>query len=73
MIPIMMIPIVVVAVIFMVPVTLMEGPALLVVIIVRVVPICSRVRRSPPNSRDPHIPSPYGVPISIDPSVARTW
>src|SRR5271165_6945338 len=66
-------PIVVVAVVFMLPVTFMVCPAPVVVIIVRVVPIRTRIGRSPPYSRDPYISSPVPVPIPIYPDVSRTW
>jgi hypothetical protein len=61
-----------VAVVFMVPVTFMQRPSLLVVIIVRVVPNRTGVGRPAPKSRHPQISSSDRVPISIDPSVART-
>jgi hypothetical protein len=67
-----MIPIVVVAVVLVIPMTLMVLPTAVVVIVMRVGPIRARIRRPAPYSRDPYIPCPGPVPISIDPGITRT-
>src|ERR1700733_8949858 len=65
-------PVVVVAVVFTIPVTLVVCPAPVVVVVVRVAPVGARIGRTPPHSGDPHIPSPRPVPISVYPDKART-
>src|ERR1700722_16259108 len=61
----------------MVPVALMHRPAVGVVIVVRVAPVSTRIRRSPPCTGDPHIPCSNPVPISIGPHITgsrdRRW
>src|SRR6201999_2527727 len=64
-------PVMVVAVIFMIPVTFMVGPSPVIVVVVAVSPISAAIGRSAPYSGDPHISAPVPVPISVNPSVAR--
>jgi hypothetical protein len=68
-VPIVMVPVV----ILMIPVPFMHLPALTVVIIVRVVPICPFVGRTVPAPCYPAIVMPMRSPIPLDPGVARTW
>src|SRR3984885_11571798 len=65
-------PIVVVAVVFMAPITLVEGLALRVVIVVRLGPVSASVRRPLPHSMPPLIPSAAPKPVAIDPGIAWT-
>jgi hypothetical protein len=65
-------PVMVVAVVFMIPVTLVVCPAPVVVVIVGVVPVCTRVWRPLPHSTSPLIPSAAPEPVAIDPGVAWT-
>src|SRR5277367_5565820 len=65
-------PVVMVAMVFMVPMTLMERPALMVVIIVRMVPVRSLIRGPLPYSGPPHIPSAVPVPVAVDPRIPWT-
>jgi hypothetical protein len=66
------IPVVVVTVIIVVPMTLIVFPAVVIVVIVRMSPICACVGRPAPYSGDPHISAAVPVPISIDPGITRT-
>jgi hypothetical protein len=60
-------------VIFMIPVPFMHLPALTVVIIVRMVPICPFIGRTGPAPCYPPIVMPMRGPVPLDPGVARTW
>src|SRR5277367_5716667 len=68
-----MMVVVMVAVVFVVPVSFMDLPALLVVIVMRMGPVGARVGRSLPNSRDPDIATATLSPVSVDPCVAFSW
>jgi len=57
-------------VIFVVPVSFVELPALLVVVIVRMIPVGSFVGRTVPASLNPAVVAAIGGPISIYPGVA---
>jgi len=59
-------------VIFMVPVAFMKLPSLLIVVVVRMVPICALVRRLFPAARDPLVVVAVGSPIALNPGVAGT-
>ena len=67
-----MTPVMVVAVVFMIPVTLVVCPAPVVVVIVRVGPVRTRIGWPAPHSRPPLIPSAAPEPIAIDPGIAWT-
>lgn len=58
--------------VFVIPVSFVELPALLVVIIVRVIPVGSFVGRTVPASLNPAVVVAIGGPISLDPGVAGT-
>ena len=58
-------------VVFVVPVALVHLPALLIVIIVRVIPVGAFVGRTVPVSLDPAVVVAVGNPISLHPGVAR--
>jgi hypothetical protein len=60
----------VIAMIFAIPVSFVELPSLLVVVIVRMAPIGTGVRRPVPTSGDPYVLSIPGAPIAIDPGVS---
>ena len=62
--------VVVIAMIIMVPVSFVEAPSLLVVVIVRMAPIGAGVRRPVPTSGNPYVLALSGAPITVDPSVA---
>jgi len=66
-------PVVVVAVIFMIPMALVVGPSTVIVVVVGVGPIGAGIGRSAPHSGGPHISASVPVPISIDPRVTRPW
>jgi hypothetical protein len=61
---------VVLVVIFVVPMAFMQLPALALVVIVRMVPIGTFVRRSVPTPRHPSVVMPVGSPIALDPGIA---
>jgi len=61
-----------VAVIFMVPVAFMKLPPLLIVIVMRMVPICALVRRLCPASSNPSVMVAVWGPIALNPGVAGT-
>jgi hypothetical protein len=65
-------PVMVVAVIFMIPVALMVGPSTVIAVVVAMGPISAGIGRSAPHSGDPDISAPVPVPISVDPRVTRT-
>lgn len=58
-------------VVLVVPVAFVHLPALLVMIIVRMIPVGAFVRRTVPVSPDPVVVAAIGGPISFDPGVAR--
>jgi hypothetical protein len=60
----------VIAMIVMVPVSFVELPSLLVMVIVRMAPIGAGVRRPVPTSGNPYVLSVSCAPIAIDPSVS---
>src|ERR1700730_2648293 len=64
---------VVLVVILMIPVPFMHLPALTVVIIMRMVPICPFVGRTIPAPCHPLIAMPMRRPVPVDPGIARTW
>jgi hypothetical protein len=53
-----------------VPMTFMQLPALLKVVIVRVVPVSSLVGRLVPPSGNPPVAMPVGLPIAVNPGIA---
>jgi hypothetical protein len=59
-----------IAVIIMVPVSFVEAPSLLVMVIMRMAPISAGVRRPVPTSWNPYIPSVSCAPIAVDPGVS---
>ena len=60
----------VIAMIVTVPVSFVEAPSFLVMVIVRMAPIGAGVRRPVPTSWNPYIPSVSCAPIAVDPSVS---
>src|ERR1700722_7223679 len=70
---IMVVLIVVVAVVFMIPMALMDRPALLVMVIVRMAPVRALIGRPLPRSTSPVIPSAVPGPRALGPNIARTW
>ena len=58
-------------VVFMVPVALVQLPALLVVVIVRVIPVASGEGRLNPVTSDPGIVTPVRCPVAFHPGVTR--
>lgn len=65
----MIIPVVFV-VIFVVPVTFVDMPSIRVVVIVRMGPVRTSIRRTPPVTVMPDPASALGNPVAIDPDVA---
>jgi hypothetical protein len=66
----LVVPAVAVVVVFMIPVSFVHLPALLVMIVVRVAPVGAFVRRTVPASLDPAVVVAVGSPISFNPGVA---
>jgi hypothetical protein len=62
--------IVVIAMVFAVPMTFMNLPALLVVVVVRMAPVCAGVGRTLPDAGDPDITAAPRAPVPIDPGIA---
>jgi len=60
-----------VVVIFVVPMSLMQLPASLIMIVVRVAPVGACIGRAVPASLNPAVVVAIGNPVSLDPSVAR--
>jgi hypothetical protein len=60
----------VIAMIFVVPMAFMHLPATLIMVVVRMAPVSSGIRRPLPNSWNPDIPSPANAPVAINPGVA---
>ena len=58
-------------VIFMVPVALVQLPALLIVVIVRVIPVGSGVGRLNPVPTHPGVVTPARSPVAFHPGVPR--
>src|SRR5580704_12675528 len=69
---IVMVLIMMVAMVLMVPVAFMHLPAITVVVVVRVTPVRTGIRRPLPHVRNPHIPPTVNSPVAIDPYIART-
>ncbi len=65
--------VVVIAVIFAVPMTFMDLPALLVVVVVRMGPVGTGIGRTLPDAGNPHIMAATLSPVAIDPGVAFSW
>jgi hypothetical protein len=66
-------PIVVATVVFMLPVAFMDRPALLVVVVVRMAPVCALIGRPLPHSSSPLIPPAAPGPITLCPNIAGSW
>jgi hypothetical protein len=60
----------VVAVVLMVPVSFMDLPSLLVVVVVRMGPVGAGVGRPLPDAGDPDVSSAVISPVTVDPGVA---
>jgi len=69
---IMMIIPMTIAVIFVVPVAFMKLPSLLIVVVVRMTPICALVRRLFPSASNPSVMVALWGPIALNPDVAGT-
>src|ERR1700722_11164231 len=65
-------PVVMVAVIFMIPVALMVGVSPVVAVVMAVGPIGAGIGRPAPHTGGPDISAPAPVPISVDPRVTGT-
>jgi hypothetical protein len=70
---VMMFVSVTIVVIFMVPVPFMKLPSLLIVVVVRMVPICALVRGLLPAARNPFVVMAVRGPIALNLGVAGTW
>lgn len=57
----------VIAMILMVPMALMQLPAIVVMVIVRMAPVGPGIRRPPPHTRNPDIPSAVDSPVPVNP------
>jgi hypothetical protein len=68
--PVVVMVVMAVAMVFAVPVAFMYLPALLVMVVVRMAPVCAGVRRLLPTAGDPGIVAAACAPVPIDPSVA---
>ena len=60
-------------VILMIPMSFVQLPALPVVIIMRMVPVCPLIGRTVPAAGYPSIVTPVRGPVAVDPSVSWTW
>jgi hypothetical protein len=67
---IVVVVVVVIAMILMVPVSFVEAPSFLVMVIVWMAPIGAGVRRPVPTSGNPYILSALCAPIAVDPGVS---
>ena len=70
-VPIIVVVIMVIAVILAVPVTLVIMPSVLVAVIVRMTPICARVRWMIPAPGHPDIAASGNAPVSVNPRESR--
>jgi hypothetical protein len=59
-----------VTMILAVPVSFVEAPSLLVMVIMRMAPIGASVRRPVPTSGNPYVLAVSGAPISVDPGIS---
>ena len=64
---IVVVVVVVIAMILMVPVSFVQPPSLLVVVIVRIAPVGAGIRRPLPTSGNPYVLSVSCTPIAVDP------
>ena len=65
--------VVVIAVVFVIPMAFVHLPALLVVVVVRVVPVSAGIRWPLPDAWDPDVAAATLPPIAINPGVAFSW
>jgi hypothetical protein len=68
-----MIEVVVIAAVFVIPMSFVHLPATLVVVIVRMSPVSARIRWPLPYARIPDITPIIVAPVSVDPGVALAW
>jgi hypothetical protein len=68
--PVVVMVVMVIAMVFAVPVAFMYLPALLVVVVVRMAPVCASVGRPLPCAWDPDVAVATRPPIAINPGVA---
>src|SRR5450755_4610693 len=59
-------------VIFVIPMALVQLPALLIVVVMRVIPVCAFIRSMVPTSGNPAVVASIGRPVTIDPGIAGT-
>jgi hypothetical protein len=62
--------VVVIAMVFVIPMTFMHLPATVIMVVVRMAPVGSRVGRPLPTPGDPDIPPAAWSPVAIHPGVA---
>src|ERR1035437_10206819 len=62
----------VIPVVVTIPVAFVHMPAILVMIIVRVAPICASVWWTVPAPGNPYVPAAVVTPVSVDPGIAFT-
>src|ERR1017187_4081688 len=62
--------IVVIAMIIFIPVAFVQMPAVLVVVVVRMAPVRTSIRRMIPASGNPYIPASVVAPVTVDPGIA---
>jgi hypothetical protein len=68
---VMVVPPMVVVVVLVVPVSFVPFPAFLIVVVVRMRPVCPFKRRKLPMSLDPLVMVTHRSPISFDPNESR--
>jgi hypothetical protein len=71
MVIVVLVVVVAIIMIFMIPVAFVDLPALLIVIVVRMIPIGAFIRRLLPTSRNPFIVAAIRSPVAFDPAVTR--
>jgi hypothetical protein len=71
--PMVVMIVVVIATVFAIPVALMDPPALLVVVVVRVAPVGAGVGWLLPTPGDPDVVAAARAPVPVDPRVAFSW
>ncbi len=60
-------------VVVMVPVAFVHLPALLVVVVVRMIPVGAGVGRLVPAARDPYVAATLVAPVAVLPCIAFAW
>ena len=65
-----MMVVVMVTMVLVVPMTLMDSPALRIVVVVRMTPVRASIGRLLPDARNPDVPSAPHRPVAVDPHIS---